>query len=139
MHYPFLARTPADFWRRYNRPVHQFLYEDVLKQLRGRQAPIRATLLIFVVSAMIHEYVMSIAIGTVQGYQSAFFLLQGVAVAATIRFKPRGWSAALSIVATLAFNLVSSVLFFASVSQIVPFYARSLPAWLEGWSLLGNR
>src|SRR5437763_507971 len=26
---PFAARTPADFWRRYNRPVHQFFDENV--------------------------------------------------------------------------------------------------------------
>ncbi len=27
-HLPFLASTPADFWRRYNRPAHQALYEN---------------------------------------------------------------------------------------------------------------
>src|SRR5258708_7726703 len=28
MNNPFASRTPADFWRRYNRPAQQFLYED---------------------------------------------------------------------------------------------------------------
>jgi hypothetical protein len=33
----------------------------------------------------------------------------------------------------LTFNVASSVLFFASIHGLVPFYARGLPAWLEGW------
>jgi hypothetical protein len=37
------------------------------------------------------------------------------------------------LAATLCFNLVSSVLFFASVNGLVPFYSRGLPGWLQGW------
>jgi hypothetical protein len=37
-----------------------------------------------------HEYIFGMAIGRVQGYQTAFFLLQGVAVAATARVKAKG-------------------------------------------------
>ena len=87
----------------------------------------------FGLSALIHEYLFSIAIGRVQGYQTAFFLLQGFAVAATARLKARGWTAAPWLAATLGFNLVSSVLFFASVNGLVPFYSRELPAWLADW------
>ena len=74
-----------------------------------------------------------VAIGRVQGYQTLFSLLQGCAVAATARVKPKGWTVPLWISATLAFNLVSSVLFFASFHSVVGFYARGLPPWLEGW------
>jgi hypothetical protein len=130
---PFLARTPADFWRRYNRPMQQFFWEDVFKPVGGLRAPVRATLLVFVVSAVLHEYVFGIAIGRVQGYQTAFFLLQGAAVAATARVKARGWREVPWTAGTLSFNLVSSVLFFASMNGLVPFYSRGLPAWLRGW------
>lgn len=30
-HAPLAARTPADFWRRYNRPIQQFFHENVFK------------------------------------------------------------------------------------------------------------
>jgi hypothetical protein len=130
---PFLARTPADFWRRYNRPAQQFFYEDVFKPAGGLRAPVRATLVTFAVSALIHEYVFGIAVGRVQGYQTLFFLLQGCAVAATLGVRPRGWRRLPWVAATLAFNLVSSVLFFASVDGLVPFYAQGMPAWLADW------
>jgi hypothetical protein len=130
---PFVARTPADFWRRYNRPMHQFFWEDVFKPVGGLRAPVRATLLVFAVSAVMHEYIFGMAIGRVQGYQTACFLLQGVAVAATARVKARGWRAVPWTAGTLGFNFVSSVLFFASVDGLVSFYSRGLPAWLGGW------
>jgi hypothetical protein len=130
---PFAARTPADFWRRYNRPMQQFFWEDVFKPAGGLRAPLRTTLMVFVASAALHEYVFGIALGRVQGYQTAFFLLQGVAVAATARVKVRGWKAAPWVAGTLGFNLASSVLFFASINSLVPFYSRGLPVWLGGW------
>jgi hypothetical protein len=130
---PLLARTPADFWRRYNRPTNQFFYEDIFKPANGFRAPIRATLLTFAVSALVHEYVFGIVLGRVQGYQTVFFLLQGCAAAATLRIRPNGWSAMLWGAATLGFNLATAVFFFASVNGMVPFYSRGVPPWLAGW------
>ncbi len=130
---PYLARTPADFWRRYNRPMQQFFQEDFFKLVGGLRTPVRATLLVFALSAFLHEYIFGIALGRVQGYQTAFFLLQGVAVVATARVKVRGWRAVPWTVGTLGFNLVSSVLFFASMNGLMPFYSGGLPAWLRGW------
>ena len=121
---PFAARTPADFWRRYNRPAQQFFYEDVFKPLGGLRSPVRATLGTFAVSAVLHEYIFWIAVGRVQGYQTAFFLLQGLVVAATRKVRPRGWRAVAWGTGTLAFNLASSVLFFASLDEVLPFYTR---------------
>jgi hypothetical protein len=121
---PFAARTPADFWRRYNRATHQFLLEDVFKPLGGMRFPLRATLLTFAFSAVLHEYVLDVPAGRVQGYQTLFFLIQGIAVAATVRVKPRGPRAIPWIAGTLAFNLATGVLFFASVNELVPFYQR---------------
>lgn len=120
---PFAARTPADFWRRYNRPAQQFFYENIFKPLDGLRSPLRATLACFAVSAIIHEYIFDIATGRIQGYQTVFFLLQGCAVAATERIKPRGWQTIPWNAGTLAFNLATSVLFFASLNEVVPFYS----------------
>jgi hypothetical protein len=112
--------------------MQQFFWEDVVKPAGGLRAPIRTTLLVFTLSAILHEYLFGIAIGSVQGYQTAFFLLQGVAVAATARIKPTGWRAAPWPAGTLVFNLLSSVLFFASMNGLVPFYSRALPLWRGG-------
>jgi hypothetical protein len=128
---PFAARTPADFWRRYNRPVHEFLQHDVFVPAGGRRRPIVGAIAVFLVSAAIHEYVFSVAVRRVQGYQTAFFLLQGVAVAATLRVKPRGATAAACVAATFTFNVATGVLFFASVNRVIPFYDHPVPLWDE--------
>jgi len=121
---PLAADSPADFWRRYNRIGGQFFHEDVFKPLKGIRRPIRGTLATFAVSGLLHEYLFVIAAGRVQGYQMAFFLLQGVAVVATLRVRPRGPAKILGIAATLAFNLATARLFFASFDEIWPFYER---------------
>lgn len=128
---PLLARTPADFWRRYNIVIQQFFFENVFRAVGGRRAPRLATLLIFALSGLVHEYVFGIAIGRVTGYQMTFFLLQGIGVAATLRAEPRGRIAvAASTAATIAFNLATSFFFFLSFHAIVRIYANPLPGWL---------
>mgnify|MGYP002391522336 CR=1 FL=1 len=128
---PILSRTPADFWRRYNRPVNQFLHEHVFLRAGGLSRHGPAILLAFFVSGLIHEYVFLAPIGRVCGYQMAFFLLQGAAVAATARFRPQAGLAALSALATAAFMLASASLFCASLNAVAPFYVSEVPNWLR--------
>lgn len=130
---PFLARTPAEFWRRYNRNVQQFFWHDVFSGHRSRRAPIQTMLLVFALSALLHELVFYAAVGRIQGYQVVFFALQGLAAASTARIKVKGGLVLPCLVGTLVFNLLTSVLFFASIHSIVPFYSRGLPEWLRGW------
>ena len=128
---PMRARTPAEFWRRYNRPVMQFFNENVFKRVGGRHAPARATLIVFAISGLAHEYAFDVGAGHVQGLQLLFFMLQGVAVAATMHLRPSGAYAVIGVIATFIFNLTTSVIFFASADAIVPFYANPLPEWLS--------
>jgi len=130
LHNFFLARTPAEFWRRYSRVLGQFLHEDVFKQVGGRRSPIRATLIVFAISGLIHEYAFGIVTERLQGYQMAFFMVQGLGVVATQRAKPRGVGAMLWTIGTIAFNLAISVFFFASLNQIWPYWAEGVPAVL---------
>jgi len=119
----FSARTPAEFWRRYNRPAEQFFYEYVFKPSGGVRHPVRATLITFAFSGIVHEYVFDIAAGyRAIGWQMAFFLIQGVASVATLRLRPTGWRAAACIVLTLAFNLATARIFFESMNRVLPFY-----------------
>src|SRR4051812_7281234 len=39
MDHPIAAHSPPDFWRRWNRPAQQFLYEDVFKQIEPVAGP----------------------------------------------------------------------------------------------------
>jgi hypothetical protein len=124
---PFVASTPADFWRRWNQPAQQFFYEYAFMPAGGLHKVIRASLVTFGVSGMVHEYVFGIASGRVQGWQFLFFMLQGFAVVLTMRIRPRGPLTILWIAGTWTFNLVSSVLFFMSVNQVLPFYSMPDP------------
>lgn len=123
---PIFARTPADFWRRWNRPAQQFLHEYAYLPAGGLKHHARATLVTFIVSGLLHEYVFDIAAGHIQGWQLLFFTIQGFATLATMRLHPRGTLVLPCLVGTLMFNLLTATLFFASVNQIVPFYAAGL-------------
>ncbi len=124
MENPFAARTPADFWRRYNRPAQQFFREDVFRLLGGKRHPLRMALATFFVSALLHEYAFDVGAGRVQGYQTAFFLLQGGGMVATMGIRLKGWRRYPWMAATFAFNLATGALFFASLDEVVPFYER---------------
>ena len=76
---------------------------------------------------------LTLALATEWVFATLFFLLQGSAVAATARVKPRGGQAIPWVVGTFAFNLFSSVLFFASCQGLVGFYAGGVPSWLQMW------
>ncbi len=122
MRNPAAAYSPADFWRRYNRPLNHFFSENVYRLLGGIEKPWKATLVVFMISGILHEYVFFVPIGQVQGIQLLFFLIQGVAVALTIKDRPHGWRRYLGIAVTLVFNLITGILFFASMGQVLPFY-----------------
>jgi hypothetical protein len=127
---PMGARTPAEFWRRWNRPFREFFDQYVFRSLcrgrggRGARHPVRATLAVFAVSGLMHEYVFGVATGRVQGWQMLFFMVQGCAAAATLRLRPRGRAAVLSWATTLAFNLATAALFCRSVNEVIAFYQR---------------
>ncbi len=135
MKWPYLARTPADFWRRYNRNMQQFFLEDVFRPMSRRLYGPTKIMIVFCLSALLHECIFGIATGRVQGYQTAFFLLQGVAVAGTARVRPTGWRAIPWATCTALFMFLSSTLFFASMQGVVPFYSRQVGGWWwDGWN-----
>jgi hypothetical protein len=114
--------TPAKFWSNWNRPAQQFFREYVFVPTNGFHHPVRGVLATFAISGLVHEYVLGTASGRIQGTQLAFFLIQGIAVATTHKHRPRG-KAIMARLATAAFNLATSVLFFHSVNQTLPFYS----------------
>jgi len=116
--HPVLASTPADFWRRYNRDAGRFLYENVYLRLQGGR-PKLALFLVFGINGVLHEYLALAVFHRLTGLQVAFFTIQGLAVVATAGLRPRGRMRWAWVFATVAFNIVTSVLFLTSVG----FYA----------------
>src|SRR5690606_20388118 len=61
---PPLARSPRDFWsRRWNLYIHDLAYRHVFPRWGGIRHPLRATLGVFVVSGLMHEYVVWACLG----------------------------------------------------------------------------
>jgi len=127
------TRSPADFWRRWNRPMYRWLLENVYKPLGGRRNPHLAMFAAFAVSGLLHEYLFGVTLQRVTGYPTAFFLLHGLAAVLTRRFKPTGLLAVPAIVLTFAFNTLSTLLLFIPIHEQIPFYANAVPRWMPLW------
>ncbi len=120
----FLARTPAEFWQRYNRWVCAWLDKHGFKRAGGRRQTVRATLWTFFISAAVHEWLFALALNGFDGYQAPFFLLHGLAVVASLPFarvvRRKRWAGWLGRVLTWVFLYLSSMLFFASGARVLP-------------------
>ena len=82
---PALATSPKEFWgKRWNLFVARFAFRHVFLPLGGIRKPIAATLVVFAVSGLMHEYLVAAAAGhwsPYAGWTLAFFMIQGLAVA----------------------------------------------------------
>jgi len=117
--HPVVARTPAEFWRRYNRWFGQFLYEDVFKPLGGLRRPARGIVGVFALMGVVHEYQAWQMTGHITGYLLAYFALHAVVVAATFRLRPRRAQAVVGIAGTISFHLLTTVLCLTVFHDIV--------------------
>jgi hypothetical protein len=122
----FLSPNVAEFWRRYNNRVHDWLYWNVFMASGGRRSPVRSMLLVFLISGAFHELAFTIATSRLTGYQFAFFSSQGLAIVASKCLGRRAQRAGslgrlTARLATWIFLAVTSVLFFDGVSRIFPF------------------
>jgi hypothetical protein len=129
----YLARSPAEFWHRYNQRVRWWLTLNVFRPTGGLRAPARGIWATFVVSALLHEVAFGIATSCFDGYQALFFLLQAPAVIAS---RPLERLANRSIAGDLFARLVTllwlastSMLFFRGVDRVFPFVYAGEP-WL---------
>jgi hypothetical protein len=127
------ACRPADFWRRWNRPMYRWLLENVYRPLGGHRNPPWAVLGTFAVSGLMHEYLFTVTFQRVTGYPTAFFLLHGLVVVLTRRLRPLGALVLPAAVFTFAFNTVSTLLLFIPLHERVRFYVNDVPPWLPWW------
>ena len=127
------ACSPAEFWRRWNRPMSRWLLENVYRPLGGRRNPRLAVLGTFAVSGILHEYLFAVIFRRLSGFVMAFFLLHGLAVVVIRRFRPVGWLRVPAAILTFLFNTLSSVLLLASIDERIPLYVNAIPEWLHLW------
>jgi hypothetical protein len=129
----FLSSTPAEFWSRYNTRVHDWLYRNVFLLAGGRRSPVRGVILVFLVSAALHELMFGIATSRFDGYQAAFFLLQAPAVLLSRsleRLAKTGIAgSAIARGLTIVWMGTTSMLFFHGVDRVFPLVYASEP-WL---------
>lgn len=123
--FAFLSRTPAEFWARYNTRVHRWLYENCFRVCGGRHAPIRGTILVFLLSAVLHELMFDIATLDIDGYQFLFFLIQAPAVLASKyleRLTKRGGfaGAMFAHAVTIVWMTATSIFFLHGIHKIFP-------------------
>jgi hypothetical protein len=123
----FLARTPAEFWLRYNTRVQPWLFLNVFLPAGGRRSPARGVGATFLVSALLHEVAFDIALSRVTGYQLLFFLIQSPAVllSPALERLARAWGVLGAVVAhavTILWMGLTSILFLDGVDRIFEIY-----------------
>lgn len=140
------ARTPAEFWLRYNTRIHAWLTRNLFIPIGGFRRPVMGVVVVFFVSALLHEVAFDLALSRVDGSQFLFFLLQIPAVLlspALERFAKSGGrlTRVMAHIATIAWLVLTAVLFFRGVGQIFPFfYSAEMPPPLFGeWSFAPAR
>ncbi len=87
---PFLSRSPRDFWsRRWNRLFTNAARRHIFRPLLRQRNPALAMVIVFGASALLHEYLVVVSLGTTEGRMTAFFALHCVATLADYRFRRR--------------------------------------------------
>ncbi len=81
MQAPAFSRSLSEFWgKRWNLGFRQLSYEFVFRPLHSRMGVRAATLLVFLVSGLIHESVISVPARGGYGLPTGYFILQGLGV-----------------------------------------------------------
>jgi alginate O-acetyltransferase complex protein AlgI len=99
---PLRSTSLSEFWgKRWNLGFRQLSYDLIFRPLHKSWGPGVAGFLVFIVSGLIHDLVISLPARAGYGLPTAYFVLQGVGVAVErstlgkrlgLREGPRGWS-----------------------------------------------
>jgi len=127
------AYSPAEFWRRWNRPMYRWFLENVYRPAGGRRNSGLAALAPFALSGLLHEYLYAVTLRRVTGYVTAFFLLHGVPALLTRRLRPEGCLVVPAVLLTFAVNSFSTVLLLLPIHERIPLYVNDVPKWLRLW------
>ena len=78
---PILSKTLSEFWgKRWNLGFRQLAHDYIFRPLHRRIGPAAAGFLVFVVSGLIHDLVISLPARGGYGLPTAYFVIQGLGV-----------------------------------------------------------
>lgn len=81
MRMPIAARSLAEFWgRRWNTAFHELVHRFTFRPLCRRKGAIAATLVVFALSGLVHELLLSLPARAGFGLPTIYFLIQGLGV-----------------------------------------------------------
>jgi D-alanyl-lipoteichoic acid acyltransferase DltB (MBOAT superfamily) len=89
---PLYSLSPREFWSRWNLPVQEWLAYNVFGMFgrgSGRKRLAAGVFLSFVASGLLHEYVVSLASCTINGFMLTYFVIQSLACLLSIRLRRR--------------------------------------------------
>lgn len=115
--HPIAAKTPADFWRRYNRWIGFYCFKNFFLHVKGLTHPFLGILLSFVIMGLFHEYLITVISKRLTGYIFLFFLINGLVTGLTFKIKPTGLYALLSRALTLLYLIAVSYLVYLTLNQ----------------------
>ena len=122
--WPPLARSPRDFWsRRWNLWFKNFMHRNLFQPLGGRERPIRSMSVVWLVSAIVHEYLIFVCLGTHGAYMFTFFLIHGLASYVEVWWSQRRpeqtpMASPVAVALHLAWFVVTAPLFFMPINAL---------------------
>lgn len=130
---PLYALSPGEFWRRWNKPMQEWLKDNVFHQIPGRKRLYTGILLTFTASGLFHEYTISLASDTINGFMLAYFLIQSGVCLSSIYlhrllsesitdYKKRKDIIVIKWVSTMAFLTLPGVLFLHNLRKVFPLH-----------------
>jgi hypothetical protein len=141
---PPLARNPRDFWgRRWNLWFTNTGHRLIFEPMGGMQRPFLASGTVFLFSAVLHEYMVWVSLGMIDGRMFSFFILHGIATMAFTAFSRRWMSTlelprAVAVALHLVWFTLSAPLFFGPVEEIFLMSQWGLVSFLQtGWFVAG--
>jgi predicted DCC family thiol-disulfide oxidoreductase YuxK len=91
MRSPLRSTSLSDFWgRRWNTAFHELATRFTFQPVRARIGASAAALLVFLLSGLIHELVISLPAGGGYGLPTGYFVVQGLGIAGE-RSRPGRW------------------------------------------------
>ena len=79
MNFPILSSSLSDFWgRRWNSAFRHLAFTRVFRPLAGRMGVAWTTMVVFVVSGLIHDLILSVPVHGGWGKPTVYFVLQGI-------------------------------------------------------------
>lgn len=120
---PLAARTLGEFWgERWNRPVGDWLNQTGFRPLARRGYALAGILAAFVLSALVHAYLVGTACGVGHGtMMGTFFVVHGILVLLERPLAVRRWPAVAAHTWTVAMLTMTSPLFIYPLLHCVGF------------------